>query len=417
MKPLFRFALLLAALLLVPAIAAAQNGSLKVTSFPSGAAVVIDGVDTGKVTPMSVGLAIGDHVVSVSIPNSGWRPDTRTVTIAAGNNDLSVTLLPALTTGPKGDQGDPGPMGPPGPQGPKGDRGDQGPQGPAGPQGAQGPQGPPGPAYVPPSLPPLAYSGEFYVTFDDIEKVPLTSFAGCYDALIGIEYEDCYFETASVPARLALWLNEAVVNPNARRNLVVTHVPFGKATEETDLVIGQGFLREFSFGDLNAQVSGPGRLRFVVVPSTVQITNKSTPRESDSRFYQHSFRLRVDGLDVMALQQTGTVRGVRMTVDKVLASTSGRRVFVPGQMHFDPVRIEVGSTGMRAFDEWAAAVASGAAGPRNGTLELLDAVKSIDTVATLEFTALVPLAVEPFPATTTLRGVTLTFTQFRLQPK
>ena len=70
------------------------NGSLKVTSFPSGARVVVDGTDTGKVTPMSVSLAIGDHEVVVSIPNSGWNPDTRTVTINSGNNDLSVTLLP-----------------------------------------------------------------------------------------------------------------------------------------------------------------------------------------------------------------------------------------------------------------------------------------------------------------------------------
>src|SRR5687767_2154842 len=88
-----------AALLFVAHSAAAQSGSLKITSFPSGAAVVIDGVNTGKLTPMSVSLPVGEHVVTVSIADSGWRPDTRTVTIAAGNNDLSVTLLPALTEG------------------------------------------------------------------------------------------------------------------------------------------------------------------------------------------------------------------------------------------------------------------------------------------------------------------------------
>jgi PEGA domain len=55
----------------------AASGSLKVTSFPSGAQVWIDGVDTGKVTPMSVSLAEGDHLVTVQLPNSGWNPDTR----------------------------------------------------------------------------------------------------------------------------------------------------------------------------------------------------------------------------------------------------------------------------------------------------------------------------------------------------
>jgi hypothetical protein len=105
----------------VPAFGA--NGSLKVTSFPSGAEVWVDGVNSGKVTPMSVSLVEGDHTVKVQIPNSGWNPDTRTVTIVAGNNDLSVTLLPALTTGPQGPQGpkgDPGAPGQPGEDGPPG---------------------------------------------------------------------------------------------------------------------------------------------------------------------------------------------------------------------------------------------------------------------------------------------------------
>lgn len=120
------------------------NGSLKVTSFPTGADVSIDGTDTGKVTPMSTSLAVGDHTVVVSIPNSGWNPDTRTVTIVSGNNDLSVTLLPILTTGPQGPQGATGPQGPTGPTGPAGPTGPQGSQGPQGPQGSEGQPGPAG---------------------------------------------------------------------------------------------------------------------------------------------------------------------------------------------------------------------------------------------------------------------------------
>ena len=59
----------------------AANGSLKVTSFPSGAEVWVDGEDTGKVTPMSLSLSEGEHEVTVQIPNIGWNPNTRTVTI------------------------------------------------------------------------------------------------------------------------------------------------------------------------------------------------------------------------------------------------------------------------------------------------------------------------------------------------
>jgi hypothetical protein len=96
------------------------SGSLKVTSYPSGASVSIDGVDTGKTTPMSLSLTVGEHAVVVSVPNAGWNPDTRAVTVVPGNNDLSVTLLPALTIGPRGPAGPGGPPGPPGPAGPPG---------------------------------------------------------------------------------------------------------------------------------------------------------------------------------------------------------------------------------------------------------------------------------------------------------
>src|SRR5437899_4472415 len=117
------------------ALRADSNGALKVTSFPSGANVSVDGVDTGKVTPMNVSVAVGAHTVVVSIPNSGWNPDTRTFVVVSGNNDLSVTLLPNLAAGPMGPAG---PKGDPGPPGPAGDTGPAGAPGPAGPQGPSG---------------------------------------------------------------------------------------------------------------------------------------------------------------------------------------------------------------------------------------------------------------------------------------
>jgi len=120
------------------------NGSLKITSFPSGANVAVDGADTGKTTPMNINVPVGDHNIVVSIPNPGWNPDVRIVTVVSGNNDLSVTLLPVLTQGPKGDPGPQGPKGDTGPQGPSGPVGFAGPAGAAGPQGPQGPQGPAG---------------------------------------------------------------------------------------------------------------------------------------------------------------------------------------------------------------------------------------------------------------------------------
>ena len=147
-------AVILGPTIITPA-AQSGNGSLKVTSYPSGARVAVDGVDTGKTTPMSESLSVGEHTVTVSVPSPGWNPDTRIVTVVSGNNDLSVTLLPTLTMGPAGPQGPAGSTGAPGPAGATGAQGETGPAGPAGPAGPQGetgatgaigPQGPVGPA-------------------------------------------------------------------------------------------------------------------------------------------------------------------------------------------------------------------------------------------------------------------------------
>src|SRR5258708_18354672 len=122
-----------------------HGAELRVTSFPSGAQVHVDGVDTRKITPMHMDVRVGTHQVTVVLHNSGWTPDTRTVDIVSGHNDLSVTLLPVLTVGPQGLQGPAGPVGPVGPVGPQGPAGATGPAGVVGPVGPIGPAGPQGP--------------------------------------------------------------------------------------------------------------------------------------------------------------------------------------------------------------------------------------------------------------------------------
>src|SRR5882762_5204558 len=125
----------------------ALKGALKVTSFPSGANVSVDGKDTDRVTPMNISVAVGKHTVVVSSPNSGWNPETRTFVVASGKNALHVTLLPNLAAGPIGPQGpkgDPGPQGTTGPAGPAGSAGATGARGAIGPQGSKGDPGPQG---------------------------------------------------------------------------------------------------------------------------------------------------------------------------------------------------------------------------------------------------------------------------------
>ena len=174
-----------------------------ITSFPDGAHVSLDGVDTGKLTPMELHkIPVGAHTIKVWVDAAGWSTDTRTINVldldANGHvrdTQLSFTLLPMTTQGPPGPQGTagvsitgarvdvnghliltysnattsdaglvastiPGPIGPmgiPGPQGlpgVAGPAGAVGPVGPAGPMGASitgapGPNGPAGPAGAP----------------------------------------------------------------------------------------------------------------------------------------------------------------------------------------------------------------------------------------------------------------------------
>ena len=118
-----------------------QNAKLKVTSFPSGAHVSIDGVEIRKVTPMTAEVEVGQHQIRVFAPGSGWNADTQAVHLVRGDNELAVTLVPTVTVGPPGPQGPagfPGAPGPPGPPGPQGLKGNIGPTGPTGPQGPPG---------------------------------------------------------------------------------------------------------------------------------------------------------------------------------------------------------------------------------------------------------------------------------------
>ena len=279
--------------------AAAQNGSLKVTSFPSGALVTVDGVPTGRVTPMSVSLPIGDHQVTVEIPNSGWNPDMRTVTIASGNNDLSVTLLPAVTQGPPGPQGIQGPAGPPGPQGIQGPPGPQGLQGVPGLQGPPGPQGErgetggdgrhgchrcagsgrtPGLAAVAPAPLPPKYSGDLVLEINGA-KTPLTEFRGCFDKVPAPtpkptfikEDQDCYL-TVQVPLReLMQWIEDTVEGNSNRRQDFTVYRRNDNLQVVSQMNVQNAFIREVSVSKMHAEQSGEaGTLTLVVVPGIIQ---------------------------------------------------------------------------------------------------------------------------------------------------
>jgi hypothetical protein len=416
--------------ILLPVSVYAGNGSLKVTSFPSGAQVLVDGANTGKVTPMSVSLPEGEHAVLVQIPGTGWNPDTRTVTIVSGNNDLSVTLLPLITQGvqgPKGDKGDPGvagPRGDPGVKGDRGERGDKGDQGDPGPKGAKGdtgvtgPEGPAGPAGVSaPPAPPTPYnpgSGQFVLQVDDQEPVPLESFAGCFDALIGVEFEDCHFEIRSLSQPILDWLNDTVSGNTARHDLAVILTDFS-GLERSRLAIGQAFLREFRLSDLDASDSRPGSLSFIAVPTTLRTI--SGPRvfvDTGTPFQRRFFKVELDGVDGRFVS---AVHGIRMTVPKILTPTGAgtRRQFSPGTPQFDDLRLDVANGDTAAdLDAWVAKVSAGEKDVREGSIVLL-APDFRTELATVHLKGLVPRGFAPFPNADNRRPISLGMSHFTIE--
>ena len=374
--------------------AAAQSGALKITSFPSGAQVSIDGVPTGKLTPMSVSLTTGDHTVTVSLSDAGWRPDTRVVTVVAGNNDLSVTLLPALTVGPpgpKGDKGDKGDPGEPGPAGPKGDPGEPGPAGPQGPQGEPGPQGPPG-VLVLPEAPPETYAGTFYMKVGN-ESFSLSSVAGCFDKLLGVEYEDCYIETTTVSPAMLMWLNNSLNGTNQFRDVTITRLQTDSKTL-ISLQVNGAFIRDFRMSDLDAADSALVTFSFVLVPGSIQSTpNHVTTTSGVTSLLRRMFRVDVSGTDSRSMI---AVRGIQLWIAKIPSATSTtRRQFVPGIVQFKAPRFELGSGSIPSYTSWVNTVAGGTEQRRDGVVEIMD-IKGFPRLV-IDYTGLLPTALEPFP--------------------
>jgi hypothetical protein len=111
--------------------AKAQN--LVLQSFPSGADVVIDGIDTHKLTPYNQGITSGNHTIEVVPPGVGWNSTSTQVTIPSGGAfNLTMVMIPTLTTGPQGPQGLTGTTGVTGATGAQGPTGQTGATGPAG---------------------------------------------------------------------------------------------------------------------------------------------------------------------------------------------------------------------------------------------------------------------------------------------
>ena len=76
------------------------TGSIRVTSTPEGAAVFLDGTETGEVTNVTLTVPAGDHVVRVEL--DGYQAMAKTVTVTAGETAEAAFALeaPVITLAP-----------------------------------------------------------------------------------------------------------------------------------------------------------------------------------------------------------------------------------------------------------------------------------------------------------------------------
>ena len=267
---------------------------------------------------------------------------------------------------------------------------------------------------MPPAPPPAPYVGTYYLIIDNAQAIPLSSFSGCYDEILGVEYEDCFFEIRYFSSHVVQWLNDAVSGGNNLRTLYVSRVDqLGK--EQSRFEIGNAFLRELSFGDFDAAANTTGAINMVVVPSALRgVAAGPLPPQpgSGDRFYSFSFGLTVSGVDSTRI---AAVRGIRVTVDKVaVESSASRRQFAPGAVRFDPIRLEAADSGLIDYQAWVDQVAGGTPSFRTGGLTAYDTNRK-NAVGEILFEDLLPISIEPFPTSGTRRGVTISVGQFTLR--
>jgi len=351
-------------------------------------------------------------------PPSAFAPGDYFLKLIFSNGSLAIFTVTLGAVGPQGipgpqgapgSQGAPGmngttgPPGPQGPQGPKGDKGDKGDKGEIGDRGNSGPpglkgdkgdQGPPGSSAPP--IPPKPYVGSFILQIGS-EKITLTSFAGCVDKILGVEYEDCYMQTNTVPPTLAQWANDTVDGNNLLRDFKVSALDF-EHNERARLEIQGAFLRDCTISDADAGDGTTDAFAFVLVPGNIRLVNGDgttiLPTGLTKAFRNDNFAVHLDSIDTSDVRG---VRGIHMAVPKLMATPIGtRHQFSPGTPQFDVARLEVAPGGATSdqLGTWISGVAQGQTDVRNGDLQFLNIDQTV--AVGLQLSNLSPISFDPF---------------------
>jgi len=249
----------------------------------------------------------------------------------------------------------------------------------------------------------------------------LSSFAGCFEKEVGVEYADCFLSTAQVSNELVAWLDDSVNGVNRTRTLMVRQVSSTLTVAATMTL--SGFLREFSISPAQAGEKGQMTASFVIVPDSV--TTNYNPggvlgnTHATPILMRNSFRFKVEGT---TLNETVSVAGMRLSWQKVLTGqVGGRNVYgvVAGAPASDDITLTVSqnSASGQYLNSWFAGVVSGGEAPRTATLEMLS--PTLTTVhRTFTLSNLTPRQFLPFSTSTAaiaLRTMTIQNSGFQIQ--
>lgn len=296
------------------------------------------------------------------------------------------------------------PTGAPGCAGSSGSSRPDRPRGPCRPGGRRGPGAAPAP-----------YSGTFLLSISGQNPILLTEVAGCFDKVIGVEYEDCYLTTPVLSQQVFTWFENSVDGSNPLRNLTLYRF------DATFQLVGQldiqdGFMRELTVSDFDASQKALGTFRLVVVPRRLVARTPGTTGAATSSptFLTAIFSFTLNGVDG---SRVSSIRGLRASWPKVPLPPNGtRHEFLPGQPAFDEIQVEMSTTGATAadLDQWVNQFVQGTGTAKDGEVEARNATLTT-VIARVGLFNMSPRFFPPFPSATNRRTITLHLERFTLQ--
>jgi hypothetical protein len=245
----------------------------------------------------------------------------------------------------------------------------------------------------------VPYEGDFVLDVEGFTgTVELSAFAGCFDQLVGVLYQDCFFEVEGLPSPVLHWLAETLSGGSARHDLTVRQLDRSAAPPSPQAVaqlhVGAGWISDFRLSDFDVAETGTGRLTFVVVP---ELLTSEAPTEAGTPPSVESFSPGDFTLDIPEVDRSGiaALSGLHLQRDRLggAGPEPGRAYFSPGVILFDDLTLVAAPTsGQRTVGDLTRWVElDGSSDLRDGLLTLTsgpDAIAEVHLPGLLPFTGL-----------------------------